>query len=185
MLKKLHYVYQITNTLNSEIYIGVHSTYNLGDGYMGSGTKLRELQEQYGINNFIKEIIKFFDTRKQAMDFERELVSEEFVNRSDTMNISVGGAFGCIEFANKRRRELLECHGGLWYEASRFAGFKHHYNSKRKTAKTMKGYGTGIENTQYGTHWITNGLVNQKIKHEDLEQIPAGWRLGRVIKQKG
>jgi len=38
----------------------------------------------------------------------------------------------------------------------------------------------GINNSQYGTMWITNGSVNKKIKK--TEDIPKDWYLGRSLK---
>jgi len=38
----------------------------------------------------------------------------------------------------------------------------------------------GINNSQYGTCWITNGIDNKKINKGDL--IPDGWKLGRKLK---
>jgi len=54
-----HIVYLTTNLVNSKIYIGVHSTYNLDDGYIGSGKTLLKAIKKYG-----KEIlnIKYFIT---------------------------------------------------------------------------------------------------------------------------
>jgi hypothetical protein len=37
-----------------------------------------------------------------------------------------------------------------------------------------------LNNSQFGTCWITNGKENKKIFKGD--NIPNGWRLGRVIK---
>ena len=47
--RKYHYFYKITNNLNNHYYYGIHSTDNLDDGYMGSGTRLRYAYEKYGI----------------------------------------------------------------------------------------------------------------------------------------
>ena len=35
-----HFVYQTTNTINNKIYIGIHSTNDINDGYQGSGLHL-------------------------------------------------------------------------------------------------------------------------------------------------
>jgi len=38
--KKYHYIYKTTNILNYKFYIGMHSTDDLDDGYVGSGKRL-------------------------------------------------------------------------------------------------------------------------------------------------
>ena len=36
-----YYLYKITNKINQKVYIGVHTTSNMEDGYMGSGKYLK------------------------------------------------------------------------------------------------------------------------------------------------
>lgn len=88
---KYNYFYKITNNLNGNFYYGIHSTNNIEDGYMGSGLKLKRAFKKYGIENFSKEIIKFFDTRKELSDYEAEVVTEVLVNDKNCYNTSLGG----------------------------------------------------------------------------------------------
>ena len=89
--KRYHYLYQITNIVNGKIYIGIHSTTNLEDGYEGSGTLLGRAISKYGLNNFEKEILSFYNNRMEVAKAEFEIVNEEFVNDPNTYNITIGG----------------------------------------------------------------------------------------------
>jgi len=83
-----HYVYKITNLKNNKIYIGVrtHPSPEL-DEYMGSGTCIQNVIKIEGIEYFKKEIIKTFDTREKAENYESSLLTEEFCNSPETYNI--------------------------------------------------------------------------------------------------
>ena len=89
--KKYNYFYKITNLLNNHYYYGIHSTDNLDDGYMGSGKRLHYAYKKYGIENFTKEIVKYFDTRKDASNYEAEMVTEQLVKDDNCYNCVVGG----------------------------------------------------------------------------------------------
>lgn len=86
-----HYFYKITNLLNNHFYYGIHSTDNLEDGYMGSGTRLHYAYKKYGIENFKKEILKFFNTREECSNYEVEMVTEELIRKDECYNIIMGG----------------------------------------------------------------------------------------------
>lgn len=89
--KKFYTVYRITNTVNGKEYIGFHSTNDLDDGYMGSGKLIGRAIEKHGPDSFIKEYIQIFDNKEDAIQLERELVNEAYVDREDTYNLSLGG----------------------------------------------------------------------------------------------
>lgn len=94
-------MYKITNLVNNKIYIGAHSTTNLNDNYMGSGKLIKLAINKYGINNFKKEILEFFNSVEELYSREKEVVNRDFVKRSDTYNLIVGG-------------------NGSWYYANNF-----------------------------------------------------------------
>jgi len=86
-----HYLYKVTNNSNLKFYIGVHSTSDLSDGYMGSGIAITESIKKYGKETFTKEILEFFDTRESALEKEAEIVTNDLVNDPRCYNLTLGG----------------------------------------------------------------------------------------------
>lgn len=76
------------------IYVGVHRTDNLGDGYMGSGRLLNQAKKKYGTENFSKEILQTFQTPYEMFKAETQLVNEDFVRSKRTYNTRIGGRGG-------------------------------------------------------------------------------------------
>lgn len=86
-----HYLYKITNTINSKYYIGVHSTNNLNDDYMGSGIAITEAIKKHGLKSFTKEILEVFDTREAALEKEALVVTDSLVSDHQCYNLTLGG----------------------------------------------------------------------------------------------
>lgn len=84
-------IYEIRNKINNFIYVGIHSTENVNDNYMGSGTRIKKAIEKEGVENFEKRILHIFDNKVNALEKEREIVNEEFIKRNDTYNLILGG----------------------------------------------------------------------------------------------
>lgn len=91
---KYHYLYKIINRVNEHYYIGVHSTNNLNDNYSGSGLVLKNAIKKYGIEQFTKIILKFFNTSKEKFDEEAKIITERFLNDPNCYNINYGGYGG-------------------------------------------------------------------------------------------
>lgn len=89
--KKYHYFYKITNNLNGNYYYGIHSTDDLEDGYMGSGIKIRRSIANHGVENFTKEILKYFNTREEASLYESRVVNVTVLEDSKCYNLRTGG----------------------------------------------------------------------------------------------
>lgn len=85
------YFYKITNLLNNHFYYGVHCTNNLNDNYMGSGKRLKYAINKYGIINFKKEILKYFNSKEEAFEYEEYIVNEELIQDPNCYNLTKGG----------------------------------------------------------------------------------------------
>lgn len=106
--KPLHFVYKITNLVNSKFYIGVHSTSDIEDGYMGSGLVLKNAIQKYGISNFSREILFHCNTRKEAFEKERELVNIDLIKDHLSYNLAFGGSGGTYKSIGKIKRQQLK-----------------------------------------------------------------------------
>lgn len=89
--KKHNYFYKISNLVNGKYYYGIHSTNNLDDGYLGSGRTVIKAVNKYGRENFTKEIIADYPTRKEASDHERRVVTLYITTLDECYNIRCGG----------------------------------------------------------------------------------------------
>ena len=92
--KKYHFIYRTTNLLNEKFYVGMHSTDNLEDGYVGSGKRLGYSIRKYGLENHKFEILEFLSSREELKKREAEVVNEELLADPLCMNLKFGGAGG-------------------------------------------------------------------------------------------
>ena len=126
-----HYVYITTNLSNGKQYVGDHSTKNLEDNYLGSGVYLKKSIEKYGKENFVREILEFFDTKQKAFDGQ-----EKWINECDTLtpngyNLSPTGGYGTFggSMSEETRRKIGKIHKGR----------KVSKETKEKISKALKG----------------------------------------------
>ena len=87
-------VYKITNLINNKIYVGIHVTSNLEDGYMGSGSLIKRAIKKYGIANFKRENLVIFDNKEDMLKMETEIVNSSFIQSDNTYNMCEGGSGG-------------------------------------------------------------------------------------------
>lgn len=107
---KYHFFYFLVLLLNGKyrgIYGGVHSTNNLNDGYLGSGTYVSEFKKLYGKESFLKFNTKFFKTREQALQYEKKVVNNEWVKSNYTLNKTAGGK-GSTNTGSKSQEQKVQ-----------------------------------------------------------------------------
>jgi hypothetical protein len=89
--RKYHIIYKTTCIITGRWYLGLHSTDYLDDGYRGSGTRLQYSLKKYGKENHTFEILEFLPSRKELVQREIELITEEMVKDPMCMNLMKGG----------------------------------------------------------------------------------------------
>ncbi len=126
MDKTYYILYQVTNNLNGKIYVGVHKTKNLDDGYMGSGKVINAAIKKYGIENFTRIILEQFENAAAMYAREKEVVTDEFLLREDTYNLRRGGhgGFDYINSTQELRVKRYQNRTPESYEKMRQSGFE-------------------------------------------------------------
>lgn len=174
--KIYNYVYKITNLINGKFYYGIHSTDNLNDGYFGSGKLLRKSIKKYGKENFIKENIVYYTTRREASDYEKRIVTIDMVQSDMCYNLVTGGDIydSTIGYKHAQSTKDIISRKNKGKQGS-FLGKRHKESSKKlmseaskrqtkvkgricsddtknKISQANKGKLSGDKNPTYGTH---------------------------------
>jgi len=128
--KTIHYIYKTTCLVTGRYYIGMHSTSNIDDGYMGSGKRLRRSMRKHGIDNHKKEIIEFFDTRELLIEAEKKAITLDMIQDNNCMNLMGGGEGGFISEEQQRHRSIC-ANKKLYEKLNNDIDFKNNWNKKK------------------------------------------------------
>lgn len=199
----MRYIYCITNLLNGKNYFGQRTlkkdhTIN-SDLYYGSGTLIKAAQKKYGLENFKKEILISGDFTKEEINrFERCIIACQRVCGKAEYNIADGGdgwSEGMREAHWKAthtdyhrecgRKQMTLLNQKRTFEdrskSSKKAWANNHnigatgYVLSEEQRKKLSESHKGNKNSQFGTHWYTDGEKNVKAK-----ECPPGFRPGRI-----
>lgn len=171
--KKYNYLYKVTCNIDNSVYIGVHSTNNLNDGYKGSGTLLRRKIEKHGWENFTKEILSHYSTRKEVLEAEAQHVNPDFLKLEHVMNLVAGGGGWQMPLVPKAKRQYKE-------RERKYTMYDDEYIYKLNLKyKSFKLQGCAIQN-QIATILINeipflfkylSTMYNQKETHEEAQKF--------------
>lgn len=197
--KKYHFIYKTTDTRNGNFYIGMHSTENLKDGYVGSGTRLKHLIYKHGKEIFNMEILEFLPNRELLKKREIEIVNSDLLLEEKCMNLKPGGyggfnnkehmmkvsRAGNKEFLEKMKdneyrkefsKKLSESNKKQFLDGRRerkrfydWSGKTHTDETKKKISEIRKGTGVGSDNSVWGRKWMNKDFKNKMVKSEEIE----------------
>lgn len=208
--KKYHYIYKTTNLINGKYYIGMHSTDNLNDGYIGSGKRLWYSINKYGKENFKCEILEFLPDRVTLKEREKELVNEDVLKDKMCLNIKIGGEGGNLgingehlggdkfkaahlywetpENKERLKKRASENCKRLWKEG-KFHNFNYDWTGKKHKEETKIKIGVansinqkGERNSQYGKP--RSEETKKKIKYTQLKRLGIEGNLNRIEREK-
>lgn len=206
----MHYIlYHIANKINNKKYIGIHSTNDLNDGYLGSGIAIKNALKKYGRENFVREILFHCECPQHLEILEEEFVNEDFVKRNDTYNLVSGGRYRAY-ISDETKRKIRNSVSG---EKNGFYGKTHTNEMKSLSSKINKdtvfihndktcirikrnelqsylndGWNIGkkfMNTGTLGTKWIHNDSENKSVPKEEVQSyLNDGWKLGRLKTSK-
>jgi hypothetical protein len=201
---KYHFIYKTVNLITNKFYVGMHSTHNLEDGYLGSGKILKYSVNKYGAENHQLEILEFSEDKEKLAAREKELVNEDILKDPLCMNLKIGGEGGWnIDQQKKGGKRMLEIvwndpefikrkkekgsitmtknHKDGKIKIPDWTGKTHSIESKNKISETKikNKLQKGEKNSQFGTCWIHNLELkkNKRIRKDELDNW-KDWNLG-------
>lgn len=206
--KIYHYIYKTTNLINKKYYVGMHSTNNLEDGYLGSGTYLWRAIKKYGKENFKRETLHWCSTREELIELEKKIVNTEFLKEEFCMNLKPGGSggFSSEEHAKKfylagaiatnhikwvinKEENFKKCSvrfKKMWEDPSFRKAKKEQKNFKGKQhsqeAKRKIGEANAIRQKGEGNSQFGSMWINNGVESRKIKKdsiIPDGWSKGR------
>jgi hypothetical protein len=184
-----YYLYEIKCLINNKIYVGVHKTGNLNDGYMGSGKAITRAITKYGVENFTKTILEQFNTEERMYLREAEIVDQLFLARPDVYNMKLGGPANFYyvnkEGLNHKVGQHLIHGKRLAADPEYRAQFSEKMKSSNKRTNASRSKTMIEKNHNKGRFWVSNDQEQRSImvNQEDFNSL-SGWYKGLRYRKK-
>jgi group I intron endonuclease len=173
--RKHHIIYKTTCLVTGKWYIGMHSTNDLNDGYIGSGKRLWYSIKKYGKEQHRCEILEHLPDRETLALREEEILTPELKADPLCLNLAKGG---------------LGHHPG-WYTTSESTKAKLSAASKavvhtkewhEKIGKALKG--KAKPRTEDGDATWREKVVGRKATDEQIQKLKVGQQNSEQFKKR-
>ena len=176
---ELRYIFYITvNSINRKFYFGAHRTNpQVFDGYIGCGIA-RQSQatldiafhravKKYGYDNFKRTTIKVFDTKEEAYEFEKLIVTPTLLKSKQCYNTTIGGIGGGNEIQKKTVYQF-DLNGNFIrsYKSARDAAMAVSPDNQATIRASIKNCCLGTSYSSCGFFW---SYYKEFIKKEDYQ----------------
>jgi len=171
-MKTQYHILYITRHKNGKYYGGRHSTYDLNDGYLGSGTWIADIKDK---SELTREIAYFAEDFNDVVNAETNWLAENY-NKENCMNFSNASTGWGTGDANPMKNPLV---------AKKIAGDNHYMrkdlaareNCRQKQNKLVE---AGKHNLQGDSNPNKDGrnakLAMERGTHINLTNNPSIWR---------
>ena len=150
------YIYITTNIINNKKYIGKHKSLEFDENYKGSGIRLNQAINKYGINNFTTIILEQCFSEEELNEKEIYWINYyDAVNDRNYYNIAEGGQGGNT-YAGRTEEEMAI--------------------TKMKISKANSGENNGIAKNPDLVRGERNGMYGKKIKDVMSEETYNDWK---------
>ena len=167
-MKKFYYTYLVVCTEGSfsgKVYFGCHITYNLEDGYIGSGKKLQRYLKTHP-NGYYREIINYYSSEEELKKAEFDLIHPH-LGKDYCLNLTEGGG--------------LRAYPG---ELHPFYNKHHTDDTKSKIRKSLKGKSYLTDEGRKKISEIHKGKPKSEEQKQKTSNTLKGHQLSEETKQK-
>lgn len=110
-MKRFNFIYVTTNLVTGHQYVGKHTSNNLNDNYLGSGSLIMLKIKEYGRKNFKREILEFFEEGENHLLLEKKYIDILNTKIPNGYNINSDGGT-CGFFYDETSKKLSKISKG-------------------------------------------------------------------------
>lgn len=211
----VYFVYLTINKVNGKMYIGQHKCRyeeQFTDGYLGSGSIIKQAVNKYGKDNFERIILEYAESPEELNELESKYVTEEIMQSPDFYNLKTGGDAHVV-MSEEAKEKMSEAQTRLWKNPEhrkkmserhrdcsgennpmygvRLCGERHYLfgkhlpnEIKQKISDTLKGKFAGERHPMWGKKHSNESIEKMRESHKGKQAWNKGRKWSEESKKK-